>query len=120
MVSEEKSFESVDGRRTDDGGLSSYKLSRSLRLRGANKKLQVASGTTVFFSLPPAAIGQTVKTCPPLPYIYCNTLILRFFLQYCYISLIGALVAQWAKRWPTDLEVTGSSPTVGGNFFNRK
>ena len=35
VVSEEKSFESVDGRRTDDGGLTYYKLPRSLRLRGA-------------------------------------------------------------------------------------
>ena len=35
MVSEEKSFESVDGRQTDDGGLPYYKLPRSLRLRGA-------------------------------------------------------------------------------------
>ena len=39
MVSEEKSFESVDGRRTNDGGFPYYKLPRSLRLRGANKKL---------------------------------------------------------------------------------
>ena len=31
----EKSFESVDRRRTDDGGLPYYKLLRSLRLRGA-------------------------------------------------------------------------------------
>ena len=37
MVSEEKSFESVDGRRTDDGGFPYYKLPRSLRLRGAKK-----------------------------------------------------------------------------------
>ena len=37
MVSEEKSFESVDGRRTDHGGLPYYKLPRSLRLRGAKK-----------------------------------------------------------------------------------
>ena len=29
VVSEEKSFESVDGRRTDDGGFPSYKLPRS-------------------------------------------------------------------------------------------
>ena len=34
-VVSEKSFESVDGRRTDDGGFPSYKLPRSLRLRGA-------------------------------------------------------------------------------------
>ena len=38
MVSEEKSFESVDGRRMDDGGFPYYKLPRSLRLRGAKKK----------------------------------------------------------------------------------
>ena len=37
MVSEEKLFESVDGRRTDDGGFPYYKLPRSLRLRGAKK-----------------------------------------------------------------------------------
>ena len=36
---EEKSFESVDGRRTDDGGFPYYKLLRSLRLRGAKKQL---------------------------------------------------------------------------------
>ena len=35
VVSEEKSFESVDGRRTDDGGFPYYKLPQSLRLRGA-------------------------------------------------------------------------------------
>ena len=39
MVSEEKSFESVDGRRTDDGGLPYYKLPRSLRLRVAKNRL---------------------------------------------------------------------------------
>ena len=33
----EKSFESVDGRRTDEGGFPSYKLPWSLRLRGAKK-----------------------------------------------------------------------------------
>ena len=38
MVSEEKSFESVDGRRTDDGGLLYKRLPRSLRLRGAKKQ----------------------------------------------------------------------------------
>ena len=32
---EEKSFDSVDRRRTDDGGFPSYKLPRSRRLRGA-------------------------------------------------------------------------------------
>ena len=32
-----KSFESVDGRRTDDGGCLSYKRFRSLRLRGAKE-----------------------------------------------------------------------------------
>ena len=37
VVSEEKSFESVDGRRTDGGGFPYYKLPRSLRLRGAKK-----------------------------------------------------------------------------------
>ena len=43
VVSEEKSFEIVDGRRTDgrtdDGAFPSYKLPRSLRLRWAKKKL---------------------------------------------------------------------------------
>ena len=43
VVSEEKSFESVDGRRADDGGLPYYKLPRSLRLRGAkNDKISAA------------------------------------------------------------------------------
>ena len=37
MVSEDKSFESVDGRRTDDGGFPYYKLPGSLRLRGGLK-----------------------------------------------------------------------------------
>ena len=37
VVSEKKSFESVDGRRTDDGGFPSYKLPRSFRLRMAKK-----------------------------------------------------------------------------------
>ena len=40
VVSEEKSFEIVDGRtdgRTDDGAFPSYKLPRSLRLRWAKK-----------------------------------------------------------------------------------
>ena len=32
-----KSFESVDGQRTDDGGCLSCKLPRSFRLRGAIK-----------------------------------------------------------------------------------
>ena len=36
----EELFESVDGRRTDDGGCQSYKLSRSLRLRGAKTNIQ--------------------------------------------------------------------------------
>ena len=36
VVSEEKSFETEDGRRTDDGGFPYYKLPRSLRLGGAN------------------------------------------------------------------------------------
>ena len=35
VVSEAKSFESVDGRRTDDGGFPSHKLPRSLRNMGA-------------------------------------------------------------------------------------
>ena len=40
VVSEKKSFENVDGRKTDDGGCLSYKPKppsppRSLRLRGA-------------------------------------------------------------------------------------
>ena len=43
VVSEEKSFENVDGRRTDDGRrrLPSYKLPRSLRLRGAKNFMQL-------------------------------------------------------------------------------
>ena len=45
VVSEEKSFEIVDGRRrtttTDDGACLYYKLPRSLRLRWAKKKLTV-------------------------------------------------------------------------------
>ena len=42
VVSEEKSFENVDGRRTDDGRrrLPSYKLPRRLRLRGAKNDQQ--------------------------------------------------------------------------------
>ena len=49
VVSEEK-FESVDerrttnGQRTDDGGFPSYKLPRSLRLRGAKN---ITVGNTV-------------------------------------------------------------------------
>ena len=31
-----------------------------------------------------------------------------------------APVAQWIKRWPTDLAVPGSSPAWGGNLSNRK
>ena len=38
VVSEEKSFEIVDGR-TDDGAFPSYKLPRSLRLRWAKKNI---------------------------------------------------------------------------------
>ena len=38
VVSEEKSFEIVDGRRTEDGACLYYKLPRSLRLRWAKKK----------------------------------------------------------------------------------
>ena len=38
VVSEEKSFEIVDGWRTDDGASQYYKLPRSLRLRWANKR----------------------------------------------------------------------------------
>ena len=41
VVSEEKSFESVDGRRTADGGLPYYKLPRSLRLRGAKNLVYI-------------------------------------------------------------------------------
>ena len=37
VVSEEKSFEIVDGRRTDDGASLYYKLPRSLQLRWAKK-----------------------------------------------------------------------------------
>ena len=32
----------------------------------------------------------------------------------------GALVAQWVKRWPTDLVVVSSSPARGEDLFNRK
>ena len=32
----------------------------------------------------------------------------------------GAPVAQWVKRWPTDLAVLGSSPALSGDLFNRK
>ena len=47
VVSEEKSFEIVDGRttdgrRTDDGAFPSYKLPRSLRLRWAKQEAQEA------------------------------------------------------------------------------
>ena len=31
-------------------------------------------------------------------------------------SVKGALVAQWVKHWPTDLEVLGSNPTQGKIF----
>ena len=40
---EKKSFDSVDGRRMDDGGFPSYKLPRSLRLRGAKIKMSSAA-----------------------------------------------------------------------------
>ena len=36
------------------------------------------------------------------------------------IFIIHSPVAQWFKRWPTDLEVTGSSPARCGNLSNRK
>ena len=32
----------------------------------------------------------------------------------------GAPVAQWVKRWPTDLAVVSSSPARGEDLFNRK
>ena len=39
---------------------------------------------------------------------------------YCYVRLsvafCGAPVAQWVKRWPTDLAVASSSPARGGIF----
>ena len=31
-----------------------------------------------------------------------------------------APVAQWVKRWPTDLAVVSSSPARGEDLFNRK
>ena len=31
-----------------------------------------------------------------------------------------APAARWIKRWPANLAVLGSSPTGGGNLFNRK
>ena len=39
---------------------------------------------------------------------------------YKYNRNVGAPVAQWFKRWPTDLAVSGSSPARGGNISNRK
>ena len=32
----------------------------------------------------------------------------------------GAWVAQWAKRWPADLAVSGSSPAGGENLLSCK
>ena len=32
----------------------------------------------------------------------------------------GIPVAQWVKRWTTDIAVPGSSPAWGGDLFNRK
>ena len=40
VVSEEKSFEIVDGRTTDDGACLYYKFPRSLRLRWAKNSLK--------------------------------------------------------------------------------
>ena len=33
---------------------------------------------------------------------------------------IGAPVAQWVKRWPTNLAVLDSSPVRVGNIFSRR
>ena len=41
VVSKKKSFESVDGRQTEDGGFPSYKLLPSFRLRAAEKVIRV-------------------------------------------------------------------------------
>ena len=36
------------------------------------------------------------------------------------IDKLGAPVAQWVKRWPTDLAVVSSSPAWGEDLFSRK
>ena len=35
------------------------------------------------------------------------------------LEMLGAPVAQWVKRWPTDLAVTSSSPARGEDLLNR-
>ena len=59
VVSEEKSFESVDGRRTEDGGFPYYKLPRSQRLRGAKKQDLSWDRIAHLTALTQAAIDKT-------------------------------------------------------------
>ena len=40
--------------------------------------------------------------------------------QGLHCLLAGAPVAQWVKRWPTDLAVVSYSPARGEDLFNRK
>ena len=40
-------------------------------------------------------------------------------LQNGFFCPLGALVAQWVKRWPADLAISSSSPAWGGNLLNR-
>ena len=45
-----------------------------------------------------------------------------YFIVYLFFFGRGrrAPVAQWVKRWPTDLAVPDSSPAIGENLPNRK
>ena len=42
-------------------------------------------------------------------------------IRYLAVSrFVGAPVAQWVKRWPTDVAVVSSIPALGKDLFNRK
>ena len=63
VVSEEKSFDSVDGQLTNDGRFPSYKLPRSLWLRGAKMLSQYKSSLS--FHTAPLASGVYGRAVGP-------------------------------------------------------
>ena len=79
MVSEEKSFESVDGGRTDDGGFPYYKLPRRLRLRGA-KDVSSKLYPTVISKQNSVDPDEVAHYEPPHLYLHCLQIQLLSFL----------------------------------------
>ena len=68
---------------------------------------------------------QKLATCTLASQGYCVYIVPYARIKGCVFVLFackneGAKVAQWVKRWPSDLAVPGSSPTLAEDLFNRK